>query len=164
MAPIVIRNASEHDMEALFAIDRLTWSSLSSPGIPSATYAEYRKYHTPENRLVAVRGDQVCGHLHLHPPTPLQSNSHVAEFDIAVHPDCQSQGVGSLLLQAAEKWALQRGKRKLSLRVLSSNPAAIRFYQRNGFVEEGRLRQEFFLNGTYVDDLLMAKLLVQAEH
>lgn len=159
MANIYVREAVEQDYDALFVIDRLTWSYLSSPGIPTVTITQYRQTHPLDNRLVAVVGDTVCGHLHLYPPSRLVSNAHVAELDIAVHPDYQGRGVGSLLLGAAAELAKRQGKRKLSLRVLATNPDAVRFYKRNGFVEEGRLRQEFYLNGDYVDDIWMAKFV-----
>ena len=54
------------------------------------------------------------------------------------------------------RWPARRGARKLTLRVLASNPGAIRVYQRAGFVEEGRLTGLFLLEGQYVDDLLMS--------
>ena len=55
--------------------------------------------------------------------------------------------------------ARSRGARKLSLRVLGGNVAARRLYEACGFTVEGVLREEFFLGGRYVDDVLMACLL-----
>jgi RimJ/RimL family protein N-acetyltransferase len=43
--------------------------------------------------------------------------------------------------------------------VLGTNEPAIRLYDRLGFEREGVLRGEFFINGDYIDDLLMAKHL-----
>jgi ribosomal protein S18 acetylase RimI-like enzyme len=67
--------------------------------------------------------------------------------------------VATALLTAAEQRARERGARKLSLRVLSSNPDAIRLYTQLGFEQEGRLLGEFLIEGRYVDDLLLAKRL-----
>ena len=55
--------------------------------------------------------------------------------------------------------ARSRGGRKLSLRVLSTNPTAIGLYESEGFVVEGVLRGEFVLEGREVDDVLMARWL-----
>ena len=52
--------------------------------------------------------------------------------------------------------ARDHGARKLTLRVLASNPGAVHVYRRAGFVEEGRLTGLFLLEGRYVDDLLMS--------
>ena len=46
--------------------------------------------------------------------------------------------------------------RKLTLRVLGHNAPARALYAACGFVEEGVLRGLFFLDGAYVDDVLMA--------
>ncbi|HEY2308634.1 MAG TPA: GNAT family N-acetyltransferase, partial [Streptosporangiaceae bacterium] len=68
-------------------------------------------------------------------------------------------GAGASLLDAAEKQLRERGIRKLTLRVLGTNQAAIRLYERQGFAREGTLLEEFLINGRYVDDVMMAKRL-----
>jgi RimJ/RimL family protein N-acetyltransferase len=76
-----------------------------------------------------------------------------------VHPAARRRGIAAMLLAAAEQRVRDRGMRKLSLRVLSTNQAAISLYERLGFTREGDLREEFLINGSYVDDILMAKHL-----
>ena len=68
-------------------------------------------------------------------------------------------GFPASLLDAAELQPRGRGVQKLTLRVLSSNEAATRRYERHGFTREGTPREEFRINGRYVDDVLMAKRL-----
>ena len=41
--------------------------------------------------------------------------------------------------------------RKVSLEVIENNPNAIALYERIGFVKEGTRRQEYFVDGKYVD-------------
>jgi len=53
--------------------------------------------------------------------------------------------------------AHERAVTKLRLRVLATNPRARRVYDRQGYVEEGRLVGEFMIDGQLVDDILMAK-------
>ncbi|MNP64326.1 ribosomal-protein-alanine N-acetyltransferase [compost metagenome] len=77
------------------------------------------------------------------------------ELNIAIHPAYQRQGIGRVLMDALLEQAAGQGVRKLSLRVLASNPGAIAFYQSCGFAEQGRLVDEFWINGAYVDDILM---------
>lgn len=76
-----------------------------------------------------------------------------------MHPDARRRGIAGMLLEAAERRSRERGMRKLSLRVLSTNTAAIALYERLGFAREGVLRDEFIINGSYVDDIVMAKPL-----
>jgi RimJ/RimL family protein N-acetyltransferase len=47
---------------------------------------------------------------------------------------------------------------RICLRVLATNPRAIRSYEKAGFVHEGRQRQGDYQNGEYIDVLLMSVL------
>ena len=51
----------------------------------------------------------------------------------------------------------------MTLRVLGTNVAARRVYERAGYVVEGRLRGEFRIDGVDVDDLLLARYLGTAD-
>ena len=71
-------------------------------------------------------------------------------------------GSGRLLVGAAVREASARGARRLTLRVLAPNAAARRLYESCGFEVEGVLREEFWLGGRFVDDVLMALNLSSA--
>ena len=43
--------------------------------------------------------------------------------------------------------------------MLSTSEAALRLHERLGFRREGTLREEFLIDGRYVDDVLMARHL-----
>ena len=93
-------------------------------------------------------------------PTPLPSNAHVVEIQgLAVDPAARGRGIGAMLVRAVLDDAEQRHMRKVSLRVMGSNPTAQRLYQRMGFEVQGHLRDEFLINGEYVDDLMMARFV-----
>ncbi len=47
---------------------------------------------------------------------------------------------------------------RVKLYVYETNPRAIQSYRKAGFIEEGRLRQEEFLNGKYTDVIMMGIL------
>jgi len=47
---------------------------------------------------------------------------------------------------------------RIFLRVFENNQRAIRSYQKVGFIMEGRMRQAHYMNGKYVDVLLMSIL------
>jgi RimJ/RimL family protein N-acetyltransferase len=99
----------------------------------------------------------VAGYAHLGFAEPVESNAHVLMLrGLAVDLPWQGRGLGRLLVAAAVEEARARGARRLRLRVLGHNPAARRVYEACGFVVEGVLREEFRLDGRYVDDVLMA--------
>jgi ribosomal protein S18 acetylase RimI-like enzyme len=53
--------------------------------------------------------------------------------DLVVLPAYRSQGIGPLLLQAAEAYARAQGAASLELEVLVKNEPALRVYNRHGF-------------------------------
>lgn len=152
-----IRLSQMGDAGALMEIDSLTWDEHSTPAerLVWSSREQYLQKCPPGSQLVAGIGEEICGCLGFDHPTPLESNRHVYELNIAIHPAYQRLGVGRKLMEAVKQLAAERGVRKLSLRVLASNPGAVAFYRSCGFVEQGRLVEEFYLGGQYVDDILM---------
>jgi ribosomal protein S18 acetylase RimI-like enzyme len=156
-----VRAATPSDEDALAALDRATWSWLSSPApAPGEGRRFFDEKTKPEDVLVAVAGGEIAGYVRLGRATPLAASDHVATVNgIAVDPARRRQGVGRALIDAALAEAGRRGARRLTLRVLGSNEAARRLYEVAGFAVEGVLRGEFFLAGAYVDDVYMAREL-----
>ncbi|WP_066256478.1 GNAT family N-acetyltransferase [Neobacillus drentensis] len=62
---------------------------------------------------------------------------------LAVHPSSQGKGYGKLLLQFAEKYALDNGFSSIRLDVFSQNPGALNMYERAGFQQRGIIRYPF---------------------
>ena len=58
--------------------------------------------------------------------------------NIAIYPQFQNCGLGTLLLQEAEKEAIQKGNTKLALEVEISNTKAARFYKGINFIVKER--------------------------
>jgi ribosomal protein S18 acetylase RimI-like enzyme len=159
-----VRPARLADEEALTELEAVAWSAES--GFPSTMAADQRNAaffdarNPPEAFLVAELDGRVVGYIRLKPPTKLPENAHVIQVQgLAVHPDARRHGVASGLLGAAEETLRERGTRKLTLRVLSTNEPAIRLYERHGYLREGTLLEEFRINGRFVDDVIMAKKL-----
>jgi GNAT superfamily N-acetyltransferase len=54
--------------------------------------------------------------------------------DLAVAPQAEGQGVGRLLISAAEDWTREMGYRRLTLDVFAGNERARRVYEKAGFL------------------------------
>jgi len=161
-APIEVRMARAADEAQLARLDQVAWSPQS--GFPSVARQAGDLFFTagspPQAHLVGTISGAVVGYIRLATPSPLPEEAHVlAVHGLAVAPEARRRGVATALLTAAEQRARRRGARKLSLRVLSTNPGAIQLYAQLGFEEEGRLLGEFLIEGRYVDDVLLTKHL-----
>ncbi|MGA8117446.1 MAG: GNAT family N-acetyltransferase [Actinocatenispora sp.] len=160
-APMV-RPATVADDAALLALDTVSWTPGS--GFPSVSHGASTSFfggrRTPETHLVAALGDQVVGCVSTLPKTPFAEGAHVyGLWGLMVAPEARRLGVASALLAAAERTVVERGGRKMSLRVLGTNEAAQGLYERHGYVVEGRYEEEFLIDGRYVHDLSLAKKL-----
>jgi ribosomal protein S18 acetylase RimI-like enzyme len=157
---LTIRAAVPADGPQLSALDLATWSPLVTPAPRWAEHADFFANREPVDVLVADRDGVVAGYVLLARPSPLDSNRHVLQINgLAVDPAAQGQGLGRRLVEAAIEEAGRRGARRLTLRVLGGNTVAQALYAACGFVVEGVLRGEFFLDGGFVDDVLMARTL-----
>jgi ribosomal protein S18 acetylase RimI-like enzyme len=163
LTTVTIRPARAEDDAQLLEIDFATWTSTVSPA-PPPTRSErptfFREGRGPSTFLVAELSGVPCGFVSLRHASPLASHAHVMEINgLAVDPAAQGNGVGRHLVEHAVAEARRRGATKVTLRVLGPNKGAQRLYTRCGFVVEGVLKGEFVLDGTAVDDLLMARYL-----
>jgi ribosomal protein S18 acetylase RimI-like enzyme len=155
---LLIRPSTSADERALASLDRRTWSWDVAP-LP--LWPEERPFFDagtrPEDVLTAWEAGRLAGYVKLR-KFPLPASAHVQEIHgMAVEPELQGHGIGRRLLNATRAEALRRGARKVVLRVLGSNAPAMALYRAAGFVEEGRLRGQFLLEGQWVDDVLMAR-------
>jgi ribosomal protein S18 acetylase RimI-like enzyme len=155
---VEIRWARPDDEAALKRIDLATWTSEVSPAPPRGSDVTFFSDRTrPDEVLVAEIDGQVAGYAALGQTVPIPSHRHVLDIrGLAVDPAHQGRGAGRHLVEACIAEATRQGAHKLTLRVLSWNTRARRLYEKCGFRTEGVLKDEFFLEGHYVDDVLMA--------
>jgi diamine N-acetyltransferase len=79
---------------------------------------------------------------------------------ICLDPAVHGQGIAAQTIELLQTYVVQVfGLRKIVLQVLCSNLRAIAFYEKQRFQRVGVLREHTFLQGCYVDVLLMEKLL-----
>jgi L-phenylalanine/L-methionine N-acetyltransferase len=105
--------------------------------------------------FVAEGGDGVVARLSV-ARDPHPASRHVADLGLMVARHARRQGIGWALLEQAVDWARASGVRKLELHVFPHNEAAIRLYERFGFVREGVRRAHYRRGLDYVDAILMA--------
>lgn len=60
-----------------------------------------------------------------------------AVYYVAIEPAYQGRGFGRVVMDAAERWCLERGVWKMNLMVRDDNAAALGFYARLGYEHGG---------------------------
>ncbi|MCX7304630.1 MAG: N-acetyltransferase [Hyphomicrobiales bacterium] len=147
-----IRPARASDVDALLAIenavfetDRLTRSSLRRLTMSGSAAV-----------IVAEVEASVAGYCIL----LLRKGAAAARlYSLAVGPGHSGRGIGRMLVKAAEREALARGRRSLRLEVREDNPRAVAIYRQAGFIRTGS-RPGYYQDGMAA--ICMNKLLVEA--
>ena len=107
--------------------------------------------------FVAVDGDRVVGLCDAGPAAAsrIAAQAHTCTLGMLLAPDYRGRGLGEPLLRATLDAC--RGKfERVALNVYSHNERAYRLYLRCGFVEEGRQRGAWKLDGVTSDIIDMA--------
>jgi RimJ/RimL family protein N-acetyltransferase len=158
MCNLLIRPSTMSDFGQLVELNNVIWKDYNTPQpIYWESEDDYSKQCPAGSQFVAISNDNVAGYVGYKNPSKLRSNIHVLEIIIGIHPNFQGKGIGKALINYTCKWGKENGITKLSLRVLATNEPAISFYLKNGFIEQGRLIDEFIIGGKFVDDILMYK-------
>jgi RimJ/RimL family protein N-acetyltransferase len=84
---------------------------------------------------------------------------HVLHIGISILKSHWGKGVGTKLFEYMEKWAIENGTKRLELSVMTHNERGIALYKKMGFEIEGTKKASIFVNGKYVDEYLMSKIL-----
>jgi GNAT superfamily N-acetyltransferase len=84
--------------------------------------------------------------------------SHVGGVAMGLLPAWRDRGWGTKLMQQSLTAAHAFGFTRVELSVYTGNPRAAALYRKHGFVEEGVKRRSVCIDGTYFDEIMMARL------
>jgi len=80
---------------------------------------------------------------------------HVGELGIIIAPEYRNIGIGQILIQESLIAAQDKPFEKIILSCFHTNLRALNLYKKLGFQEVGYRDQQFKLNGTFYDEVLM---------
>ena len=86
-------------------------------------------------------------------------NKHSAYIVIGILKDYRGKGIGTKLFEGLEQWAFNHNIHRLELTVVTRNKAGLSLYKKVGFEIEGTKRHSLFIDGEFVDEYDMSKLL-----
>jgi RimJ/RimL family protein N-acetyltransferase len=108
--------------------------------------------------VLAVDGGKVVGWCDI-VASRREAFAHCGTLGMGLTMDYRHRGLGTRLLRAAVEQARGKGLERVELEVFASNEGAIKLYQKEGFLVEGRRVRAAKLRGAYVDVVIMALFL-----
>lgn len=85
--------------------------------------------------------------------------SHTVYIVIGILKNYSGKGIGSTFFENLDKWAKENNIIRLELTVECHNKVARRLYEKNGFEIEGIRAKSMFVEGEFIDEYYMAKIL-----
>jgi RimJ/RimL family protein N-acetyltransferase len=168
-SPFRIRPATPADADALLelklTLDQETRFMMLEPGerreTPDIVAAQLMAIDALPNAivLVAEQAGALVGYVEAQGGT-FRRNRHSASVVIGIRKAAAGRGIGTALLDALGEWAVRCGVHRLELTVMEHNERAIGLYRRWGFEIEGKRRHSVRVDGVWIDELAMAKLLL----
>lgn len=86
---------------------------------------------------------------------------HIAYIVIGIRKDYHHRGIGTKLFKALDIWSDKNNITRLELTVEVPNTNAIGLYKKSGFSIEGIKKNAMLVDGRYVDEYMMAKIIVE---
>jgi ribosomal protein S18 acetylase RimI-like enzyme len=135
MDGVWIRQAREVDVTDVHALVQAAYGVYLErlPMVPVPLSADYATLVSAGACRVAATPERIVGLLVVWP-----RGDHLLIENLAVHPDAQRGGIGSMLLDRAEQEARQAGLGAIRLYTNAWMHENLAFYGRRGFVETGR--------------------------
>ncbi|MCA0983946.1 GNAT family N-acetyltransferase [Halobacillus yeomjeoni] len=116
-------------------------------------------HHQPNSTiLVAIHNGELVGHV-MGMGGSAKRNKHVAHVVTGVLKEYHGRGIATELFTHLENWAREHEIHRLELTVMVHNFVALRLYEKVGFQIEGKKKEVLKVDGQWVDEYIMAKLL-----
>ncbi|SHO45952.1 GNAT family N-acetyltransferase [Anaerocolumna xylanovorans] len=161
-----IRNANLKDadnfIDLQLRLDRETEFMMYEPGErnPDRDRTEnlLKSAAEGENLLLVVEDkEKLWGYLWAERGS-LNRIRHSAYIVTGICKDYRGLGIGTAFFRELDKWAVSNQIKRLELTVMCTNEAAMRLYEKSGFVKEGIKKNSMLVNGQLTDEYYMAKL------
>jgi len=128
------------------------------------TFIERQKASSDGAEICAFMDGHIVATAGFSPVGTYEKIRHRAELGISVEKAWWGLGIGNALMQACIEAAGKAGCSQLELEVVADNAAAIRLYEKFGFVEYGRNPRGFRLrDGSWQELVLMRRITEENE-
>jgi RimJ/RimL family protein N-acetyltransferase len=164
---VLLRARQDDDIPVLEAdlhSDVLTWSrSDNRPWRPLPPGTDDSPYRVKEPRndpaifsVVELASDELAGDAILWSVDPHNRSAHLG---MSLRPSFRGRGLGTDVVRVLCRYGFEtRGLNRLQVETLADNEAMLRAAAQNGFTREGVLRQAGWVNGAFVDEVILGQL------
>lgn len=162
-----IREVRPTDAEKLVSlireVEKTSDSMLFEAGERTISVEQFRKRiesygQDASTIIVAEEQGELVGYLIVVAGNANRSK-HSAYLVIGISAEHRGRGIGNQLFLRLGTWAKEHQLHRLELTVMEGNSAGVALYQKNGFEIEGIKKDSLFVNGQYVNEYYMAKLI-----
>lgn len=107
---------------------------------------------------LALDNGNIVGYIHAE-RGKFNRTRHTAYIVTGVLESYRGQGIGTTLFGRMDQWAKETRITRLELTVECSNEPAKHLYEKSGFAVEGIRKNSMCVNGEYIDEYYMAKIM-----
>ncbi|MFD2044268.1 GNAT family N-acetyltransferase [Ornithinibacillus salinisoli] len=108
--------------------------------------------------FVVEEGEQLVGYLFAIGGNTKRTK-HSAYLVIGILAAYRGKGIGTALFNELDHWARENTLHRLELTVVTKNNAGVSLYQNAGFEIEGMKKDSLFIDGMFVDEYYMGKII-----
>lgn len=164
---IIFRNIEKIDTEALWnmmnQLDYETKFMMYEPG--ERTKNLVRLQGAIDNAVdgddlcfLALDGEEIIGYITAQIGN-VRREKHSAYIVIGIREKYRNKGIGTKFFKKLNDWAQEKKIVRLELTVLCNNKIALNLYKKNGFEIEGIKRKSMYIDGEYIDEYYMSKII-----
>ena len=156
--------ATPHDATAIAEIynahvDRRDCTMDLDHWAGEAVAERIRDSHVREAWLTAAEGDAVQGWAVVRPYSDRRGYRTTCEISLYIRPERTSCGIGQALFDQLVGRACQLDYHLAISRIFAANDGSIRFHRRNGFTIAGTLHEAGYIDGKWIDVVIMERVL-----
>jgi RimJ/RimL family protein N-acetyltransferase len=164
---MIIRKINDGDsagfLNMLVKLDSETKNMMYEPGERNTSIEEMKvsiadMYASNSLVLIAEEEGKIIGFLSAERGFANRIK-HTAYIVIGILKDYRGRRIGTKLLRELVDWASANGITRLELTVMIHNEAAIKLYKAMGFQIEGVKEKSLVVDGKYIDEYYMARIL-----
>ncbi|MGG7142951.1 GNAT family N-acetyltransferase [Clostridium nigeriense] len=167
MENIIFRNIERSDTESLWnmmnQLDYETKFMLYEPGERGKNLT--RLQGAIDNAVdgndlcfLALDGNEIVGYITAQVGR-VRREKHSAYIVVGIREKYRNRGIGTEFFKRLNEWEKEKKIVRLELTVLCTNKIALNLYKKNGFEIEGIKRKSLYIDGEYIDEYYMAKII-----